>query len=193
MVLLIAGLVLFIGMHSIAIVSVATRDRWAAALGVNAWRGVYSLVSAAGLVLVVLGYAAARQSPVVVYVPPSWTRHLAFALMLPVFPLILAAYLPGAIKARLKHPMLAAVKIWALAHLLANGMLADLLLFGGLMAWAVVTRISLKRRGQRPLMMPLPAPSLMNDVLAVVLGVAVYALVLFWLHGAWIGVPLLPR
>lgn len=193
MVQLILGLILFIGVHSIAIVSVATRDRWAAALGVNAWRGVYSLVSAAGLVLVVMGYAAARQSPELLYVPPSWARHLAFALMLPVFPLILAAYLPGAIKARLKHPMLAAVKIWALAHLIANGMLADLLLFGGLLAWAVATRISLKRRGQRPLIMPLPAPSVVNDVLAVVLGLAVYALVLFWLHGAWIGMPLLPR
>lgn len=193
MVQLIIGLILFIGVHSIAIVSVATRDRWAEALGVNAWRGLYALISVAGLVLVVMGYAAARQSPVLVYAPPLWTRHLAFALMLPVFPLLLAAYLPGAIKARLKHPMLAAVKIWAVAHLIANGMLADLLLFGGLLAWAVATRISLKRRGQRPMMMPLPAPSTFNDVLAVVLGLGIYALVLFWLHGALIGVPLLPR
>ncbi|MDQ2640452.1 MAG: NnrU family protein [Pseudomonadota bacterium] len=193
MVQLIVGLILFIGVHSIAIVSVATRDRWAEALGVSAWRGLYSLISAAGLVLLVMGYVAARQSPVLLYAPPLWTRHLAFALMLPVFPLLLAAYLPGAIKARLKHPMLAAVKIWAVAHLIANGMLADLLLFGGLLAWAVATRISLKRRGQRPLMMPLPAPSVMNDVLAVVLGLGIYALVLFWLHGLLIGVPLLPR
>lgn len=190
MVQLVIGLVLFIGVHSIAVVSVATRDQWAAALGVNAWRGLYTLVSIAGLVLVVMGYAAARQSPVLLYVPPPWMRHVAFALMLPVFPLIFAAYLPGAIKARLKHPMLAAVKIWALAHLLANGMLADLLLFGGLLAWAVVTRISLKRRGQRPLMMPLPAPSALNDVVAVVAGLGLYALVLFWLHGALFGVPL---
>jgi len=193
MVQLIVGLILFIGVHSIAIVSVATRDRWAEALGVNAWRGLYSLISAAGLVLLVMGYVAARQSPVLLYAPPVWTRHLAFVLMLPVFPLLLAAYLPGAIKARLKHPMLAAVKIWAVAHLIANGMLADLLLFGGLLAWAVATRISLKRRGQRPLMMPLPAPSAMNDVLAVVLGLGIYALVLFCLHGVLIGVPLLPR
>ncbi|HWL62165.1 MAG TPA: NnrU family protein [Steroidobacteraceae bacterium] len=193
MVQLIIGLILFIGVHSIAIVSVATRDRWAEALGVNAWRGLYSLISAAGLVLLVMGYVAARQSPVLLYAPPLWTRHLAFLLMLPVFPLLLAAYLPGAIKARLKHPMLAAVKMWAVAHLIANGMLADLLLFGGLLAWAVATRISLKRRGQRPLMMPLPAPSPMNDVLAVVLGLGIYALVLFWLHGVLIGVPLLPR
>ena len=190
MVQLILGLILFIGVHSIAIVSVATRDHWAAALGVNAWRGLYALVAIAGLVLVIVGYAAARQSPVLVYLPPLWTRHLAFLLMLPVFPLILAAYLPGAIKAKLKHPMLVAVKTWALAHLLANGMLADLLLFGGLLAWAVVMRISLKRRGQRPLMMPLPKPSVLNDVVAVVAGLGIYALVLFWLHGMLIGVPL---
>jgi uncharacterized membrane protein len=86
--------------------------------------------------------------------------------------------------------MLVAVKTWAVAHLLANGMLADLLLFGGLLAWAVVMRISLKRRGQRPLMMPLPKPSVLNDVVAVVAGLGIYALVLFWLHGMLIGVPL---
>ena len=192
MTLLILGLVLFIGVHSIAIVSVAARNHLAQVLGLNAWRAAYSLVSLAGFTLLVMGYMEARQSPVLVYAPPLWTRHVAFALMLPVFPLIFAAYLPGAIKAKLKHPMLAAVKIWALAHLLANGMLADLVLFGGLLAWAVVTRISLKRRGQRPLMMPLPAPSRVNDVVAVVLGLAVYALMLFWLHRVLIGVPLIP-
>jgi uncharacterized membrane protein len=191
MTLLILGLVLFIGVHSIAIVSVAARNHLAQVLGLNAWRAAYSLVSLAGFTLLVMGYMEARQSPVLLYAPPLWTRHVAFALMLPVFPLIFAAYLPGAIKAKLKHPMLAAVKIWALAHLLANGMLADLVLFGGLLAWAVVTRISLKRRGQRPLMMPLPAPSRVNDVVAVVLGLAVYALMLFWLHRVLIGMPLI--
>jgi len=192
MALLILGLILFFAVHSIAIVSVATRDRWAQVLGVNVWRAAYSLVSLAGFVLLVMGYAEARQHPVLLYAPPLWTRHVAFALMLPVFPLLFAAYLPGTIKAKLKHPMLAAVKIWALAHLLANGMLADLLLFGGFLAWAVITRISLKRRPPRPPMMPLPAPSRVNDVVAVVLGLAVYALMLFWLHGVLIGVPLTP-
>jgi uncharacterized membrane protein len=191
MTLLILGLVLFIGVHSIAIVSVAARNHLAQVLGLNAWRAAYSLVSLAGFTLLVMGYMDARQSPVLLYAQPLWTRHVAFALMLPVFPLIFAAYLPGAIKAKLKHPMLAAVKIWALAHLLANGMLADLVLFGGLLAWAVVTRISLKRRGQRPLMMPLPAPSRVNDVVAVVLGLTVYALMLFWLHRVLIGMPLI--
>jgi uncharacterized membrane protein len=189
MVLLILGLILFIGVHSVGIVSVAMRDHWAAALGVNAWRAIYSLVSLAGFVLLIVGYMQARQSPVLLYIPPPWTRHAAFALMLPVFPLILAAYLPGTIKAKLKHPMLAAVKLWALAHLLANGMLADLLLFGGFLAWAVFARVSFKRRTQR-MMMPLPSPSLRNDVLAVVLGLGLYVATLFWLHRLLIGMPL---
>jgi uncharacterized membrane protein len=191
MTLLILGLILFFGVHSIAIISVATRDHWAQALGVNLWRGLYSLVSLAGIVLLVLGYVEARQAPEMLYVPPGWTRHIAFLLMLPVFPLMLAAYLPGRIKATLKHPMLAAVKTWALAHLLANGMLADVLLFGGFLVWAVAARISLKRRVQKP-MMPLPAPSVRNDVLAVALGLGLYALVLFWLHRVLTGVPLVP-
>ncbi|HUG72767.1 MAG TPA: NnrU family protein [Steroidobacteraceae bacterium] len=189
MALLILGLILFIGVHSVGIVSVAMRDHWAAALGVNAWRAIYSLVSLAGFVLLIVGYMQARQSPVVLYLPPPWTRHAAFALMLPVFPLIFAAYLPGTIKAKLKHPMLAAVKLWALAHLLANGMLADLLLFGGFLVWAVFARVSFKRRTQR-MMMPLPSPSLRNDVLAVVLGLGLYVATLFWLHRLLIGMPL---
>lgn len=189
MTLLVLGLILFLGMHSIAIVSVATRDHWAAALGTGAWRGLYSLVSLAGFVLLVLGYAAARRDPVPLWFPPPWMRHVAFTLMLPVFPLLFAAYLPGRIQARLKHPMLAAVKLWAFAHLLANGMLADLLLFGGFLAWAVVDRISLKQRVQRP-MLPLPAPSLRNDVLAVVLGLAAYVATVLWLHRVVIGMPL---
>jgi uncharacterized membrane protein len=190
MALLILGLILFLGVHSIAIVSVATRDHWAAALGVNAWRGLYSLVSLAGFVLLVIGYVHARREPTLIYASPLWMRHVTFLLMLPVFPLILAAYLPGRIKATLKHPMLAAVKIWALAHLLANGMLADLLLFGGFLVWAVASRISLKRRTPRPMMMPLPAPSPWNDVLAVVLGLAIYVAVLLWLHRLLVGMPL---
>jgi uncharacterized membrane protein len=190
MALLIVGLILFLGVHSVAIFAPGMRDAWAAAMGLNAWRGLYSLVSLAGFVLLLIGYGQARLEPTVLYVPPLWLRHVAFALMVPVFPLIVAAYLPGRIKARLKHPMLSAVKIWALAHLLANGMLADVLLFGGFLVWAVADRISFKRRVQRPLMMPLPAPSVRNDVLAVVLGLGLYVAVLLWLHRVLIGVPL---
>lgn len=191
MLLLLIGVVMFFGMHSFSIAAPGLRDAWAASWGANAWRTVYSLVSLAGLVLIIIGYAQARRAPVPLYVPPTGMRHVAFLLMLPVFPLLLAAYLPGRIKAKLKHPMLVAVKTWALAHLLANGMLADVLLFGGFLVWAVVVHISLGRRPPRPLMMPLPAPSLRNDVIAVVAGLGLYVATLLWLHRALIGVPLI--
>ena len=190
MLLLLIGLVLFLGVHSISMVAPARREVWAAAMGVNAWRALYSLLSLAGFVLLVIGYVQARRYPVPLYFPPPGLRHLAFALMLPVFPLLFATYLPGRIKEKLKHPMLVAVKTWALAHLLANGMLADVLLFGGFLVWAVSARISLGRRPQRPLMMPLPAPSVRNDILAVVLGLAVYVVTVLWLHRVLTGVPL---
>jgi uncharacterized membrane protein len=187
---LLAGLILFLGIHSVSIIAPAGRDRWAAAIGPNLWRALYSLVAIAGFILLIRGYAAARLEPVVIFVPPGWTRHLTMLLMLPVFVMLFAAYLPGRIKATLKHPMLVAVKLWAMAHLLANGMLADLLLFGGFLAWAVLDRISLKRRTQRPV--PGAPPSRWNDLAAVVLGLAAYAVFVLWLHRPLIGVPVLP-
>lgn len=183
--ILIAGLILFLGIHSVSIVAPAWRDRTANNLGL-AWRGIYSVIAAVGLALIIWGYDLARQAPVILYVPPAWTRHLAALLMLPVFPLLFAAYLPGRIKTTLKHPMLAAVKFWALAHFIANGMLADILLFGGFLAWAVADRISLKRRPQRPIK---AAPtSAYNDWIAVVGGLVVYGIVVFWAHAQFIGV-----
>jgi uncharacterized membrane protein len=187
--LLITGLLIFLGVHSIAIVAPAARDRWAAAMGSNAWRGVYSLIAVAGFVLVIYGYGLARHSPTVLYVPPPWLRQVALLLMLPVFPLLIAAYMPGRIKSAAKHPMLLAVKTWALAHLLANGMLADVLLFGGFLAWAIADRISLKRRVARPVKGA--PPSRWNDAIAIIGGLALYALTLCCLHRLLISVPLL--
>ena len=186
---LILGLAIFLGVHSVEMTSPTFRSRAVAQLGEKPYKGIYSLLSLIGFVLLVWGYGVARQHPILVYAPPVWMRHLTLLLMLPVFPLFLAAYLPGRIKAKLKHPMLVAVKNWAVAHLLANGMLADVLLFGGFLVWAVAVRISLKRRVQKP-MMSLPPPSALNDVLAVALGLGLYALVLFWLHRVLIGVPM---
>ena len=132
---LILGLVLFLGVHSVAIVSPEGRNRLAAQLGENAWKGLYSLASAVGLGLIVWGYGLARENPVLVYSLPGGFRHLAALLLLPVFVLLLAAYLPGRIQRAAKHPMLLAVKLWAASHLLAQsvtgGSLADVLLFGG--------------------------------------------------------------
>jgi uncharacterized membrane protein len=187
--LLILGLVLFLGIHSVSIVAPAARDRWAAAMGANAWRGLYSLISIAGFVLLIYGYGVARQSPVLLYTPPLWLRHVAFALMLPAFPLLFATYFPGRIKVAVKHPMLIAVKTWALAHLLVNGMLADVLLFGGFLAWAVADRISLKRRVARPVSTAPMSP--WNDLIAVIGGLALYAVTVLWLHRVVTGVPLM--
>ena len=185
--LLIAGLVLFLGVHSIAIVSPSFRARAIQRVGEGAWKGLYALISLAGFVLICYGFGLARQAPVVLYSPPTWLRHLALLVMLPVFPLLIAAYLPGRIKTAAKHPMLAAVKFWAFAHLLANGSLADVLLFGGFLAWAVVDRISVKRRATPQVLRTAP-PGPWNDAIAVVLGLAVYALLIGWAHVRLFGV-----
>jgi uncharacterized membrane protein len=186
--LLITGLLVFLGIHSVSIVAPAWRDRMAGQMGL-AWRGLYSIISLIGFVLIIRGFASARLTPEILYVPPSWMRHVTMTLMLPVFPLLLATYLPGRIKTTMKHPMLVAIKLWAVAHLLANGMLADVLLFGGFLLWAVLDRISLKRRPVRAIT-ALPATAY-NDWLAVIGGLAIYVVNLLWAHAKLIGVALI--
>jgi uncharacterized membrane protein len=182
MLLLIVGLVLFLGVHSVSIVSRSGRDRLVQRLGEGPWKGVYSLIALAGFVAIIYGYGQAREAPVLLYTLPTGFRHLAALLMLPVFVLLAAAYLPGRIQRAAKHPMLLAVKFWALAHLLANGTLADVLLFGGFLAWAVADRISVKRRGVTA---PQARGSAVNDVIAVVVGLGIYVLFVVWAH-AWL-------
>jgi uncharacterized membrane protein len=186
---LVLGLVLFLGAHSIAMLAPAWRDRTAARLG-NAWRGLYSLVSIAGFVAIIWGYGIARQNPVVLYTPPASTRYVTAVLMLPVFPLFVAAYFPGHIKRALQHPMLVAVMLWALAHLIATGTLVNVVLFGGFLAWAVADCISYRWRTQRPI--HTAPPMRLNDLIAIVLGLAFYVVFAHWLHARWIGVPPLP-
>jgi uncharacterized membrane protein len=180
---LVLGLVLFLGMHSVAIVAPSLRERVCSRLGEGAWKGLYTLVSLAGLALIIYGFGLARPAGMVLYSPPSWLRRAALVLMLPVFPLLIAAYLPGRIQRAAKHPMLASVKLWAFAHLLANGLLADVVLFGVFLVWAVADRISLKHRAPR--MKPSAPPGRWNDAIAVVLGLAIYVLTIGWLH-EWI-------
>jgi len=190
MAVLIIGLVVFLGVHCVALAAPAFRSSAIARLGEGPWKGLYSLVAAAGLALIVYGFYLARESPMVLYSPPGWMRYVTFLLMLPVFPLFIAAYLPGRIKTAIKHPLLAAVKFWALAHLLANGTLADVLLFGGFLAWAVVDRISLKRRVQS---VPAAPAGRFNDLIAVVAGLALYVFFIEWAHLRLFGVsPLSP-
>ena len=187
MIVFIAGLVIFLGIHSVAIVSPAWRDAQLVQRGEKAWKGLYSVVSLVGFALLIYGYGLARQAPVVLYTPPTWLRHVALLLMVPVFPLLFAAYLPGRIQTAAKHPMLLAVKLWATAHLLANGTLVDVLLFGSFLAWAVFDRIAVKRRAQKRAVPGAP-PSSSNDAIAVVGGLLLYAAFVLAVHRWLIGV-----
>jgi len=188
--MLIIGLVLFLGIHTVSIVAPQWREGQIARLGEGPWKGMYSVVSAIGFGLLIYGYGAARQNPVVLYTPPTALRHVALLLMLPVFPLLVAAYVPGRIKAIAKHPMLLATKLWAVAHLFANGTLADVLLFGGFLVWAVADRISVKRRPARPI--PGAPARPYNDVIVIVVGLGLYALFVLWAHRWLFGVSPLP-
>lgn len=183
---LILGLALFLGVHSVGIFAPAWRDRMVARLGEIPWKGLYSAVSLVGFALIVWGYGLARQHPLGFYSPPVWIRHLALLLMVPVFPLLFATYLPGRIQSAVKHPMLTAVKLWAFTHLLVNGNLGDVVLFGSFLAWAVADRISLKRRV--PSAVPGAPPGKANDLIAVVGGLALYGAFVAVLHSWLIGV-----
>lgn len=188
MLVLLLGLVLFLGVHSVRIVAPGWREAMIARRGENAWKGVYSVVAGLGLVLIVWGYGLARADPVILYSPPIWARHIALVLMMPVFVMLAAAYIPGRIKSALKHPMLAAVKLWAVAHLIANGTIADVVLFGAFLAWAVVDRISLKRRPAAANEVPTLPAAPANDLIAVVIGATLYVVFLLFLHEWLFGV-----
>jgi uncharacterized membrane protein len=187
MTLLIIGIVVIIGIHLVPAFS-DVRERLIERLGTNGYRLLFSVVSTLGLVLLIWGFARA---PVIqVWSPPNWTRYVAMVLMLPVFPLLIAAYFPGNIKAKVKHPFLVAIKTWALAHLIANGDLASIILFGSFLAYAVFDRIALKRRASTGLVTKTgPAR---NDLIAVVGGLILYVVFLVWLHPFLIGTSPLP-
>ena len=187
---LLIGLLLFLGVHSISIIGPQWRDDFVRRVGAGPWRGLYSLISLVGLLMLVHGYGLARQAPQLFYVPPVWARHFAALLLLPVFPLLFAAYLPGRIKTKVRHPMLLAVAIWAGAHLLTNGNVADVMLFGGFLFWAILDLASFKYRASRPIRTASPRP--LNDGIAIALGLLAYSSFVLWLHVRLIGVAPLP-
>ena len=193
MIVFLAGLVLFLGVHSVSIVAPGWRNAQIARRGEGAWKGIYSIASAVGLALLIVGYGMARREPVVLYTPPAALRHLALLVMVPVFPLLFAAYLPGRIRSAAKHPFLLATKLWATAHLLANGTLVDVLLFGAFLVWAVADRISVKRRAVAEAHDAPAAPARpMNDAIAIVGGLVSYGGIVLWAHRWLIGVSPLP-
>jgi uncharacterized membrane protein len=195
MMVLIVGLILFLGLHLLP-TSPELRDGLKERVGDVPYRVIFSLLSIAGLVIIILGFHKLQLHPgknPVLWDPPVWTRHIAIGLMLPAMILLVAAVIPSRIRNAAKHPMLAAIKIWALAHLLANGDLGGILLFGSFLAFAVYDRISVKRRGARgPLGSANPA-SPINDVLVVVIGIALYAALLLGGHQWLIGVSPMPE
>lgn len=188
MTLLLLGLVIFLGIHLLPTFA-PTRAALVSGLGEGPYKLAYTGIALLGLVMLVYGYGVARLDTVILWHPPVFTRHLALLLMVPVFPMIVAAYMPTHIKARLKHPMLAAVKLWALTHLLANGSLADVVLFGAVLAWAVAVRISLKRRGRTG---GEANPNGRADLAAVAIGLALYGVMVTVGHVWLTGVAVLP-
>ena len=185
---LIAGLVLFLGVHSVRIFANDWRSAQLAQRGEAIWKLGYSALSIAGFVLIVWGYGLARQSPMVLWPTPRGMNHLAALLTLLAFVLLVAAYMPrNAIKAKLRHPMILGVKVWALAHLLANNALADLLLFGSFLIWAMLSfRAARQRDRQQPLVQL--ASNGLATAATVVVGVVAWAAFAFWGHLALIGV-----
>ena len=187
--ILIIGLIIFLGLHSMRIFADGWRGDKKAQWGEGAWKGLYSVASLIGLALIVWGYSLARQQPVVLWVPPVATRHIAALLMLFAFIMLAAAYVPGnAIKAKLRHPMTLSVKTWALAHVLANGNLADVVLFGSFLIWAVLCFIAARKR-DRAAAAVYPAGKAAPTVMTIVIGLAVYVVFALYLHKWLIGVP----
>ncbi len=185
---LIAGLLIFLGVHSVRIFADGWRTQLLQRLGEGAYKGLYSLLALLGFGLIVYGFGVARESPVMLWIPPMGTRHAASLLTVIAFVLLAAAYVPrNGIKARVHHPMVLAVKAWALGHLLANGSVAHVLLFGAFLAWGVLNFIAARRR-DRAAGTQYPAGTLVGTSLTVVVGVAVWAAFAFKLHGLLIGI-----
>jgi uncharacterized membrane protein len=188
--IMILGLALFVGAHTVT----TQRELRARLIGIGGeavYKIVYALVSLAGLVLISYGFGAYRAAGMIdLWHPPVWTKHIAVALMWPAVIMVVAAYIRGRIYTTLKHPMLSGVKLWAAAHLIANGDLGSIILFGSILGWAVFDRISLKRRSD-PGAPPIPVGGIRNDLIAVAVGTVAYIALAFAFHPAVIGVPVI--
>lgn len=192
MLILLLGLLTFLGIHSVRIIAPEWRATEISARGLNTWKGLYSLGSLLSFVLLIWGYSLARPEAAFLFEPPTWMKHITLTLMLLAFISLSVSQFPaGRIKPLLRHPMLLAVKLWAFGHLLANGDAASLLLFLAFLAWAIIDRISVKRRELAGERVEIPVGPVSNDLIAVVLGVAAYWLFVWKLHEWLIGVPVI--
>lgn len=188
MLVLILGLIIFLGVHSVRIFADDWRRATISRLGDGPWKGIFSVASLVGFVLIIWGYGMARQDPVLLWLPPMWLRHVAILLNLVAFVLFAAYMVPsGWLKARLGHPMILSVKVWAFAHLLANGTLADLFLFGALLVWAIADFVASRRRDRAAGTVRIAGP-VRNDAIAIVVGFAIWAALLWRVHEWVIGV-----
>jgi uncharacterized membrane protein len=182
------GLLLFLGTHSVRIFADGWRNKQINQRGEQAWMGIYSIVSLIGFVLIVYGYGVARLEPQIIWQPPVWTKHLAALLTLPAFILLVAAYVPGTkIKTIVGHPMILGVKLWALAHLLANGMLADIVLFGSFLLWSVLDYRASRRRDKATGRVYKSA-GISRDIIAIIVGIVAWGVFAAVLHNWLIGV-----
>jgi uncharacterized membrane protein len=185
---LIVGLVLFLGVHATSIFAFDWRRRVIARIGLQPWKGLYSLASLIGFLILLYGYGLARREPVVIWSPPVWTQHVNALLSVIGIVLFVAAYVPrNAFKARFHHPMLLGVKFWAVGHLIANGTLHDIVLFGAFLAWAVLAFITDRRR-DRASGTRYAAATASGTALTVVIGVVSAVVFALYLHGPLIGV-----
>ncbi len=185
---LVLGIVLFLGVHSIRIFADGWRTRQIEKLGAGTWKGIFAAVAVVGFVLIIWGYGAARMNPTWLWASPVWTRHLAALLTVPAFILLVATYIPGSrIRAKVGHPMVLGVKVWALAHLIANGTVADVILFGSFLVWAIVEYAVSRRRDRLAGVQVVPGTG-KKDVQVVVIGLVSWVLFAMFLHGPLIGV-----
>lgn len=188
MAILILGLVLFLGIHSTRALAPGLRDSAIQSIGLNPWKGLYTVISLVGFALIVWGYGEARYTATWLWVPPTWTRHLAALLLIPAFILLVAAYVPGTrIKSKLGHPMVLGTKTWAFAHLISNGTVADVLLFGGFLVWSIIVYAKSRRR-DRAEGVTYEAKGASRDIIAVVVGLVAYGVFAMVLHEWLIGV-----
>ncbi|WP_221799574.1 NnrU family protein [Oceanobacter mangrovi] len=188
MTLLIIGLIIFIGVHSIVLAAPGWREQTIQKLGKASYQAVHGVLALVSLLLIIKGYGDARMSPTWLWIAPVWTRHIAALFTLMAFIVLASAYIPGTwIKAKTGHPLLAAIKAWAFAHLLANGGLHDVLLFGSILAWSIVAYI-VHRKRDRKNGVTYQHQGIARDLIALVAGLVSWAAVAFWLHGMLIGI-----